>query len=158
MCGWEYEIITTFRRYHFFRNESSSVDFWRAQVFQLLKVCYRDGVSFPDSLRVRCISKEFTGPNLVPEFGGVLSGLWKKSGDIRPSNQTEWLVLWWSASHEVFSHQTRDLECFADSSNTPWNHPTNFHQNRFAEVLHMFLLWSCVPLFQQCHLSQNDEV
>ena len=27
----------------------------------------------------------------------------------------------------VSSHQTRDLECFADSSSVPWNPPTIFH-------------------------------
>ena len=30
-----------------------------------------------------------------------------------------------TAFHVVSSHQTRDLECFADSSNIPWNPACN---------------------------------
>ena len=34
--------------------------------------------------------------------------------------------------HRASSHQTRDLECFADSSHIPWNPPTNFHPDVIA--------------------------
>ena len=33
-----------------------------------------------------------------------------------------------TAFHMVSSHRTRDLECFADGRNTPWNSPTIFIQ------------------------------
>ena len=32
------------------------------------------------------------------------------------------------------SHQTRDLDCFADSSNIPWNLPTIFHPDLITTV------------------------
>ena len=44
-----------------------------------------------------------------------------------------------TASHNVSSHQTRDLECFADSSDIPWNPPTIFHPDLTATVPHMSL-------------------
>ena len=42
-------------------------------------------------------------------------------------------------SYGVFP-QTRDLECFADSSNIPWNPPTIFHPDLIATVPQMSLL------------------
>ena len=52
----------------------------------------------------------------------------------------------------VSSHQTRDLECFADSSNIPWNLPTNFHSDLIAKIQQMSLLSLCGPPFLQSHL------
>ena len=40
----------------------------------------------------------------------------------------------------VSSHQTRDLEYFADSSYIPWNPPTIFHPDLIATTLQMPLL------------------
>ena len=68
-----------------------------------------------------------------------------------------------TASYWVSSHQTRDLECFANSSNIPWNPPTIFHPDLIATILQTSCLLFCVPLFQQYHsflicvaLTYND--
>ena len=57
-----------------------------------------------------------------------------------------------TSSHVVSSHRTRDLECFADGSNTPWNPPTMFHPNLIATILQMSLPSLSALLFQQSHL------
>ena len=38
-------------------------------------------------------------------------------------------MVFWTAFHKVSSHQTIDLESFADSSNIPWNPPTIVRQH-----------------------------
>ena len=53
-----------------------------------------------------------------------------------------------TASHKMSSHQTRDLECFADSSNIPWNPPTIRCPDLIATTMNMSLL----PL-AHCSLS-----
>ena len=58
----------------------------------------------------------------------------------------------------VFSHQTRDLVCFADSSDIPWNPPTIFRPDLSATIPQMSLPSFCALLFRQSHLSQIDEV
>ena len=58
-----------------------------------------------------------------------------------------------TASHKVSSHQTRDLECFADSSTIPRNPPTNFRPDLIAAVPQMSLPQFFALLFQQSHLS-----
>ena len=45
--------------------------------------------------------------------------------------------------HKVSSHQTRDLECFADSSSIPWNPPTIFRPDLIATVPRMSLPQFC---------------
>ena len=62
------------------------------------------------------------------------------------------------ASHKVSSHQTRDLVCFADSSNMPWNPPTIFHPDPIATVLQTYLLLLCALLTQQSHLFPIGEL
>ena len=52
----------------------------------------------------------------------------------------------------VSSHQTRDLECFADSSNTPWNPPTILCPSLIATILQMSLLSLCALFFLQSHV------
>ena len=52
----------------------------------------------------------------------------------------------------VFSHQTKDLESFADSSNTPWNPPTIHCPDLTATIPQMSLLSLCALLFLQSHL------
>ena len=52
----------------------------------------------------------------------------------------------------VSSHQTRDLECFADRSSIPENLPTIFHSDLIATILQKCLLSLCALLFQQSHL------
>ena len=52
----------------------------------------------------------------------------------------------------VSSHQTKDPECFADSSDTPWNPPTIRYPDRTATIPQMSLLLPCEPLFQQSHV------
>ena len=44
-----------------------------------------------------------------------------------------------TAFHKVSFHQTRYLECFADSSGIPWNLPTIFRPNLIATAPHMSL-------------------
>ena len=63
-----------------------------------------------------------------------------------------WSFEWFSESHTVSSHQTRDLECFADSSNIPWNLPTNFHSDLIATIPQRCLPLLCARLFHQSHL------
>ena len=57
-----------------------------------------------------------------------------------------------TASHKVSSHQTIDLECFAENNNIPWNPPTIFHPDLIATVPQMSL-----PLFHAL-LSQQSHV
>ena len=54
-----------------------------------------------------------------------------------------------NVSRVELSHQTRDLECFADRYNIPWNLPTNFHSDLIATILQMYLLSLCALLSQQ---------
>ena len=54
--------------------------------------------------------------------------------------------------HRASSHQTRDLECFADSSNIPWNPLTILCPDLIATILQRCLLPLCALLFLQCHL------
>ena len=63
-----------------------------------------------------------------------------------------------TAFNMLSSHQTRDLECFADSSNTPWNPPTIHCPDRTAIAPQMSLLSLCARLSQQSHLFLNGEV
>ena len=70
---------------------------------------------------------------------------------MKPVNQTKLWVL-----RIAFLHQTTDLECFADSCSTSWNMPTICRSSLAPAVLREFLLF--VPLCQQCHYYQNDEV
>ena len=53
-----------------------------------------------------------------------------------------------------FSHRSRDLQCFADRYNIPWNLPTNFHPDVIATILQRYLLSLCalLSLSQQSHL------
>ena len=46
------------------------------------------------------------------------------------------------AIRKVFSHPTRDLECFLESSNTPWNPSTIFRPSQNATVQQRFLFVS----------------
>ena len=61
------------------------------------------------------------------------------------------------------SHQTRDLECFADSRSIPWNPPTILGPDLIATIPQMSLLSLCALLSQQSHsflicvaLTYND--
>ena len=47
-------------------------------------------------------------------------------------------------SYGVSSHQTKDLECFADRKSIPQNLPTIFHQDLIATVPHPLLFLICV--------------
>ena len=57
-----------------------------------------------------------------------------------------------TASHMVSPHQTRDLECFADSNKIPWNPPTTRCPDLIATIPQMSLLSLCALLFLQSHL------
>ena len=90
--------------------------------------------------------------------GGVFTGLWQKQDDILSSNRKELLVLGMVvriAVHKVSSYQTRDLEYFADSCNTPRNPPTIFHPSLIATIQQTYLLSLCALLSQQHDLSRN---
>ena len=50
------------------------------------------------------------------------------------------------------SHQTRDLERFADKCSIPWNLPTNLHPDLIATTRQRCLLLLCALLFLQPHL------
>ena len=111
----------------------------------------------PDSPRVQCITEKYTGQDFCSKL--VHSRLVfrrKKKGDILPLLQTVLLVrqrAFRTAFHMVSSRQTRDLECFADSSSIPWNPPTIRYPDRTAKAPQMSLLLSlCALLFQQSHL------
>ena len=70
------------------------------------------------------------------------------------TKRNDWSFKWFSKTSFVWSfpHQTRDLECFADRYNIPWNLPTIFHPDLVATKLQMYLLSLCVLLSQQSHL------
>ena len=86
----------------------------------------------PQGLRPKCLLSRFLPHTrhirgifqvkLSNRTGGVLTGFGLIWGDIQSSNQMEILVLQMVlriASRKGFSHQSGDLECIADSSNTP---------------------------------------
>ena len=52
----------------------------------------------------------------------------------------------------VSSHQTKDLECFSDSSNIPWNSPNIHCPDLIATAPQMSVLSLCALLFLQSHL------
>ena len=52
----------------------------------------------------------------------------------------------------VSSHQTRDLECFADSNNIPWNPPAIRCPNLSGTIPQMSLLSLCALPSQQSRL------
>ena len=54
--------------------------------------------------------------------------------------------------HRASSHQTRDLECFADKHSSPWNLPTTFHLDPIATIQQRCLPLLCALLFQLTHL------
>ena len=56
ICDLEYDFLTIFRRYHLLRIVSSSMDFWRVQLFQLLKLYYHKCL-LSKFLRIQCISE-----------------------------------------------------------------------------------------------------
>ena len=58
----------------------------------------------------------------------------------------------------MFVHQTRDLECFAYSSNTLWNPPTIFRPGPTETTMQNFLPLSCELVSQQSRLFLNGEV
>ena len=65
--------------------------------------------------------------------------------------------------HMVSSHQTRDLERFANRYSIPWNLPTTSHPDLIATTQQRCLLLLCALLFQQSHrllicvvLTYND--
>ena len=76
----------------------------------------------------------------------VILNQWTKRND-----WSSWMVL-----QNVFrmesSHQTRDLDCFADRYCIPWNLPTNFHPDLIATIRHRCLPLLCALLSQQSHL------
>ena len=77
------------------------------------------------------------------QIDGVLTGVSQKGDDTPPRSHMESLVLQMVlriAFHEVSSHQIRDLVCFQDSNNTPWNPPTIFHPDLIATVQQKFFL------------------
>ena len=57
-----------------------------------------------------------------------------------------------NVSRMEFSLQTRDLECFADKQNIPWNLRTNFHPDLIATIRQRCLPLLCALLFPQSHL------
>ena len=57
-----------------------------------------------------------------------------------------------TAFHKVSSHQTRDLERFADRYSIPWKLPTIFHPDLTATVPQMSRLSLYALLFQQSHV------
>ena len=129
------------------------MNFWCVHLLQLFNVCDHN-VSFPDSHRVQRISKLYFlgktfGPNWCsPDWSFAEIG-------IRPMLQMVLLVCqraFRTAFNMVSSHQTRDLECFADSSNTPWNPPTIHYPDLISTILQKYLLSLCALLSQQSHL------
>ena len=108
-----------FGRRHFLCIESFSIDFRCVHLFKFLNVCDQD-VSFPYSILAQRISKE----NIWQDFWIELMKSRQVSGRnkvifchrSKRSNQT---IEWYSDTPftRVSSHQTKDLECFADTSN-----------------------------------------
>ena len=72
---------------------------------------------------------------ILGRIDAVQIGLSQKQGDIRLLLQTVLLVrqrAFRTAFQMVSSDQTRDLECFADSSSIPWNPPTIHYPDLIA--------------------------
>ena len=89
------------------------------------------------------------------QIDGFLTGPSQLKGDTQPVNQTECLVLFKVLQNVFrieFSHQTRDLECFADRHSIPWNLLTNFHSDLIATIRQRCLPLLCALLFRQYHL------
>ena len=103
------------------------------------------------SLRIQCISEEYSRQNFLAKLVDSWNHRTKRN-----YRSFEWFAE--SPFIKCFSLSTRGPGRFADSSDTPWNLPTICRRSLIATILHNFLPWFCVPLFQQCQLSQNDEV
>ena len=131
-------------KYYFHFIGSFRVDFRCVHRFQLLNVC-NHYVTLPNSHRVHFLSK-LMNSWLVFRRDRVILNQWTNRG---------WLVLQ-KVLQNVFrmesSHQTRDLECFADKWSIPWNLPTIFHPDMTATVPKTYLLSLCALLSQQAHL------
>ena len=102
--------------------ESFCVDFRCVHLFQVLNVCDQD-VSFPDSPRVQRISEEYIWQDFWAELTQSRQVFSRKRvifyhGSKRNNRAIEKVLR--TASHEVSSHQTGNLGCFADGSNIPW--------------------------------------
>ena len=131
------------------------MDFRCVHLLQFFNVCDHN-VSFPDSLRVQRITEKYTWQDFCSKL------------------MQSWLVLrrnkvifdhcskryYWSVengipnrlSFGVFPSETRDLECFANSSSIPSNPPTIRYPDWTAIAPQMSLLSLCAMLFQQTHL------
>ena len=105
------------------------------------------------STRIQYITEEYTWQDLWAKL------MWSRYVLRRDrvifdhcSKQYYWSVKWYSEPHFIFSsHQTRDLECFADSNNIPWNPPTIHCPDLNATTPQRYLLLLCALLFQQSH-------
>ena len=109
------------------------------------------------SIRIRGIFQV----KLSCRTGGILIGLWQKSGGILPWSHTEWLVLGMVRRivfHQVFSHLPGSLQHFTNSRSIPLNQPTTFRPSQITTVQQTYLLLLIGRLFQRCHLSRIDEV
>ena len=122
--------------------------------FQLLKVCDQY-VTLPNSTPRTERIQGTIQVRLSFQIDGFLTGLSQRQGNTQPMNQTEWLVLY-KVLQNVFrvesSHQTRDLECFADWCSIPWDLPIIFHPDLIATIPQTYLLSLCALLPQQSHL------
>ena len=99
ICDWKHELLTPVRRYHFFRIESR-MGFWRAQVYELFKVCHFC-VSFPDSTRVQNISEEYSEEHFLSKL------------------MDSWLVF--STNWVIFNHWTkRNYQSFEWFTKSPF--------------------------------------
>ena len=141
------KMFTPFGLQHFFRIEPSSMDFWRVQILQLLDVCNQN-ISFPDFLpRDQYVSEEYAWQDLLTKL--VEPWLVFCRNRMRFNHRTErydWASEWFSKSP-----LTRCLPI------CHWISPPFFIQAQWAIQQTSFLLFF-IPLFQQYHSSQIDEV
>ena len=117
--------------------------------------CLRPKCLLSRFLRVQRTAKEYTWQDFLVEL--VESRRAFGRNRVIFDHRTRWN--YWSirkvhrtAVDKVFSHQTRGRECFADSSNIPWNPPTTFQPDQIAAILQKSLPWFCVLLSQQAHV------
>ena len=120
---------------------NSSMSAMSRSPFQIPPACNAYPMNFPDKT---------LGPNWCSLHWSLAEIGWYSTIVPKCNN---WAIKWNSEPRflRVSIHQTRDLVCFADSSNTPWNPRTVQCPDLIATIQQRCLPWLCALLFPQSH-------
>ena len=123
-CGWEMK-LSPFMGVN--TSFASSLQAWIPDAF----MCSNSSMSATRMFHFQILSaynRRILLARLLNQTDVVSICLSQRLGDIRPLRQTGRVLymVFQNVSHMVSSHQTRDLQCFEESSNIPWEQPTIF--------------------------------